>query len=454
MMADFETFLPLIMFAVLGVALFSGFPVALVLGAVGVVFAGVGISFDLMSVLELSNIPRRVYDNVGENLIYPTVPMLIFMGLIIERSGIARDLLICLQAVLRRVPGNLAVAVAFLGLILAPTAGLIGASVATIALIALPTMLDRGYKADFAAGTIAASGTLGIIFPPAIMLFFLADLLEVRMGAMFLAPIVPVLLILGLIVIYCIVRGTHQPAAKIDMELVPKGWLFWAYIGRSIALPVALISMVLGSIIGGIATPTQSGAVGAAGGIALAALVRRITWKLLAEVLERTVELTAMVFFVVIGASIFSYTFRSLSGDDLILELMTKTGLDAWGMLILILGVIFLLGFVIDWIEIALITLPVFYPILKGLDFGPLFETQEHASVWIATMIAIVLQSSFMTPPFGFALFFLKGVAPPSVTLIDIYKGIVPFVLIQLSALVVILAYPQVVLWLPSGVLG
>ena len=448
-----QDWLPLLMAGALAVLLFSGYPVALVLAFVGLAFAGLGIGLDLISVMEITNITARMYGSVGESLLYPSVPMLIFMGLMMERSGVARGLLVCLQVLLRRVPGSLAIAVALLGVILAPSAGLIGASVATIALIALPTMLERGYDPAFAAGAVAGAGTLGIIFPPAIMLFFLADLLGVRMGTMFLAPVIPVGIILALYIAYFLARGVLTPQAAPAHDAAPMRWpTLLAYAARSLVLPVALIALVLGSIVAGIATPTQSSAVGAAGSVLLTVANRSLSRGMLIEVLERTVTVTAMVFFVVIGASVFSYTFRSIGGDGLIVDLLESTGLGAWWMLSMILAVIFLLGFIIDWIEIALITLPIFYPILDSLDFGSRFDTSEQAFAWIAVMIAINLQTSFLTPPFGFALFFLKGAAPPPVDMATIYRGIDPFVLIQVLVLGLVMAFPGLALWLPAAV--
>lgn len=450
-----ETYLPLFMALALGLFLFSGYPVALVLSGVGIGFAMIGVSLDLMSFIEMSNIPARIYGMIGENLIYPAVSMLIFMGILLEKSRLARELLECLHVILRRVPANLAVATSIIGLILAPAAGLVGASVATIGLFALPTMLRYGYRPSFAAGSVASAGTLGIIFPPAIMLFFLADLLGIRVAVMFTAPVVPVALILVLMIAYFIIRTVITPSIAPQAEALPHmpfGQLT-LYIVRSFALPTALIVMILGSIIAGIATPTQSGAVGAVGAVLLTILNGSISLSMLGDALRQTIKMTAMVFFVVIGASVFSYTFRSLGGDELIFDLMQAAGLNSWGMLLLVLAVIFALGFIIDWIEIALITLPIFFPILAGLDFGDAFETREQMMAWIAVLIAINLQTSFLTPPFGFALFFLKGVAPPEISLSDIYKGVVPVVALQLTALAAVMLIPAITLWLPYLIL-
>jgi len=328
-------YLPLVMLALLPVLLFSGLPVGLVLSGLGLLFALIGIATSQMHVMELYAMVSRLYSVIGENLVFPAVPMMLMMGLLLERSGIARELLLCLQILLCRVPGNLSISLALLGLILAPSASLIGASVVTLALVAMPTMLAQGYRASLTAGSIAASGTLGIIFPPAIMLFFLADLLGLRIGYIFLAPIIPVLLLLVLYIAYFALVGVFQPSAAPRIEAKsdePTGWKLAMYAMRSLFLPVALIAIILGSIVGGFATPTQSGAVGAAGALLLTVVNRSISFALVKDVLERTVILTCMVFFVVIGAAIFSYTFRSLYGDPLILGLIEATGLESWQM--------------------------------------------------------------------------------------------------------------------------
>lgn len=452
-MEMFIELLPIGMLLALAILLFSGLPIGFILAGVGIGFAAIGISLDQMNYMELYSLSTRAFHTVGESLIYPAVPMLLFMGLMLERSGIARDLLLCLQVLLRRLPANLAISLAVLGLILAPSAGLIGASVATLTLIAMPTMLSQGYKPSFAAGAIAASGTLGIIFPPAIMLFFLADLLNVTMGFMLLAPVVPVFLLLTFYIAYFVLVGTFKPEIAPQVKTASPlgaGELF-LYAFRSLVLPIGLILLILGSIVGGFATPTQSGAVGAAGALLVTTINRTLSFTLLKDVLRQTTTLTCMVFFVVIAASMFSYTFRSLYGDQIILELLSSLGLGSWGTLAMILVIIFLLGFVIDWIEIALITLPIFYPLLEQLDFSANFATKQEAFAWIAVLIAINLQTSFMTPPFGFALFFLKGSAPPSVTMMQIYRGIVPFVFIQLSVLGLVMIFPWLATALPSA---
>ncbi len=448
--------LPVLMLPTLALLLFSGYPVALVLAGVGLLFTLLGWLVGEIPAVAFLNIPLRVWGSLSGSLIYPAVPMLLFMGLALEKSGVAREMLLCMRVLLRRVPGSLAVGVTILGVLLAPAAGLIGASVATLALVALPTMLEQGYRPSLATGSVAAAGTLGIILPPGIMLFFLAQLLGVPMGSLFLSTLAPGLLLAMLFIVYYIAKAHFDPGAApgfdSSRESLP-GNLFW-YVIRSLALPVLLIATVLGSIIAGWATPTQSGAVGAAGGIVLMLVNGSFSFKRLNEVVIGTTLTTSMVFFIVIAATVFSYPFRYLSGDGVVIAALGATGLGDWGILLLILGIIFVLGFFIDWIEITVITLPIFFPILDGLDFAAYVGSPELSLVWIAVLIALVLQTSFLTPPFGFALFFVKGAAPPGARLADVYRGIVPLVAMQLLGLALVLALPALAVGLPRLVLG
>ncbi len=444
--------LALFMILTLAVFLFSGLPVAMVLTGIGLGFGAVGYVLGEFPLIAYYNIPLRVYATLADNLIYPAVPMLLFMGIALEKSGIGRELLLCLQVLLRRVPASQAVAVTLIGLILAPTAGLVGASVATLAFLAFPAMLASGYRASFASGSIAAAGTLGLVLPPAIMLFFLADLLGVQIAHVFLSTVVPGLLLTALYLAYYVAAALIDPRVAPPLKDVPvRGVVDLAvYSARSLALPVLLIALVLGSIVTGLATPSQSASVGATGAILLLLLNRSFSLKMLHEIVTSTAALTAMVFFVVIAATVFSYVFRYFSGDTLMLGMLRSLGFDKWGMLLTVLAIIFVLGFFIDWIEIALITLPIFYPVLRLLDFSTYVGSAEVASVWITVLIALTLQTSFLTPPFGFALFFLKGAAPPSVTLFDIYRGIVPIVAIQILVIALVLAVPGLATWLPT----
>ena len=450
--ADNLALLMLLAFAVL---LFSGYPVALILAGVGLAFAFVGYLVDLFPLVAFYNVPLRVYGSINNSFIYPAVPMLLFMGVALEKSGVARDMLLCLRLLLGRTPGSLAIGVTLLGILLAPAAGLIGASVATLALVALPTMLEHGYRPTVATGSVAAAGTLGIVLPPGLMLFFLAEQMRVSVGQMFLSTIVPGLMLALLYIGYYLIRGRADPgmsARRADTTIAADGSLPF-YILRSLALPALLIGLVLGSIIAGWATPPQSAAVGAVGSVVLMALNRRFELRLLHEVVVSTTVMTSMVFFVVIAATIFSYPFRFFGGDDLIGDFLQALGFGDWGVLVVILLTIFLLGFFIDWIEITIITLPIFYPVLAGLDFSAHVGGAGPAFVWMAVLIALVLQTSFLTPPFGFALFFLKGAAPPSVRLTEIYLGVVPIVLLQLSGIALVMALPLLATALPQALL-
>ena len=448
--------LPLLMAATLAVFLFAGFPVALTLAAVGFGFALLGNALDLFPAVALFNLPLRMYANLGENLIYPAVPMLLFMGIALERSGIARELLTCLDRMLRRVPGSLAVAVVVIGVILAPSAGLVGASVATLALIALPSMLAQGYRIPFATGSVAAAGTLGLIFPPGLMLFFLADHLEVQLGYMFLATIVPGFLLAFLYVGYQMLWTSVNPSVaprSADPEPIRVAQLF-VYVVRSLALPLLLVFMVLGSIVAGLATPTQSSSVGAAGAILLMVLNRSLSFRLFREIVEATALMTAMVFLIVMAATVFSYVFIYLDGSSVVTDAIDGLGLGRWGTLLFILGMIFVMGFFIDWIEITVIVLPIVSPALEALDFSDYIGVPGLSMLWIAVLVALNLQASFLTPPFGFALFFLKGAAPPEVRLEQVYRGVVPFVALQIAGMALVLLFPLLATWLPVSALG
>jgi tripartite ATP-independent transporter DctM subunit len=447
-------YFPILMLVTLAVLLFGGFPVGGILAGVAIGFALIGVLIDEFPLPSLFLIPYRIYSSIGENLIYPAVPMLLFMGVALETSGAARELLLCLQRLLARVPGNMCVAVILIGLLLAPMAGVIGASVATITLVALPTMLDQRYRPEIATGAIAAAGTLGVIAPPAIMLFFLSDALELTIAKMFLAPIVPILMMALAFICYFIVADLiwRRPPAKALTE--DNGGSLLIYLIRSLVLPVGLIALVLGSIIAGWVAPSESAAVGAVGAAALIFLYRGFNLALLKEALMKTMTITAMVFFVVMGASVFSLVFRFYGGDDIAIGLFDGVAISDFGILATILLILFVLGFFIDWIEITLVSLPILYPVIKTLDFAEYVGSTSLAKLWIGALIAIVLQTSFLTPPFGFALFFLKGSAPPEIRMAAIYRGVLPLVAIQLLAIGLIMALPVIVTWLPTVVLG
>ncbi len=451
----FEDYLPIMMFAALAILLFSGFPVGFVLGGVGLAFGFVGMYFDVFSQIELFNLVLRIW-GIADNLVLVAIPMFIFMGTMLERAGVAADLLHCLQVLLRRTPGGLALAVTVMGTILAATTGIIGASVVMISLMALPVMIERRYNTELATGTIAASGTLGILIPPSIMLVIMADLLGRSVGTLFVAAVFPGLILSGLYFAYiftlCRLKPEFAPPLPKEMGPQTPGELFLLLM-RGFIPTVFLILLVLGSIVLGWATPTEAAGVGAGGAVLLAVINRKLTWKVLKEVVERTAITNGMIFFLFVGATAFSYVFRSLGGDDLIEDLIYALGVGPWGILFILMGVAFLLGFFFDWIEITLIVLPVFAPILAGLDFG---EHLPRAEVvyWFAILLAVNLQTSFLTPPFGFALFYMKGVAPPEVKIQQIYRGIVPFVMLQLVGLGLVIGFPEIAMWLPRTILN
>jgi tripartite ATP-independent transporter DctM subunit len=450
----FESLLPVAMFAVLGILLFSGYPVALVLGGIGLGFGAVGYLFGDFLPIEFFNIAPRIWSGIAENLILTAVPMFILMGTALERSGLAEDLLRCLLLLLRRVPGALAFSVILLGTILAAMTGIIGASVVMISVMALPMMMARSYSPELATGTVAAASTLGILIPPSIMLVMMSDLMTVSVGNMFLAALLPGLLLSGLYMVHVVVTALLRPslAPSRDEDAAAGTGGIVALVARTFVPPVALIALVLGSIFAGWASPTEASGVGAAGALLFAWLKGRLGFRTLQEIVEATALTSAMIFFIFMGATAFSYVFRSLGGDDVITDLVLSTGLGSWGILIVLMMVVFVLGFFLDWVEITLIVLPVFMPIVRLMDFGSHVEGREVV-YWFAILMAVNLQTSFLTPPFGFALFYMKGVAPPGITIGHIYRGIVPFVILQIIGLALVAAFPQIALWLPRQIL-
>jgi len=340
-----------------------------------------------------------------------------------------------------------------LGIVMAAATGIIGASVVMLGLMALPVMLQQGYDKSLAAGTVAASGTLGILIPPSIMLVLVGDILQIPVGDLFLAALLPGLLLGGLYIAYILVVAFVRP------EAAPPGTVSSADDGpvllqlvRDLVAPVLLIVGVLGSIMAGLATPTEAAGIGAFGAVVLAALGRRLTWQNLKEAVNGTAVTTAMIIFVAIGATAFSAIFKRLGGDRMIEDAVFSIATGPYETLAVLMLLIFVLGFFLEWIEISYVVLPLFAPIVAGLDFGLGFSSQETL-VWFAILVAINLQTSFLTPPFGYALFYLKGIAPPSLAMGDIYKSILPFVALQLLGLVAAVAFPQVVTWLPATLL-
>jgi tripartite ATP-independent transporter DctM subunit len=452
---DLVDLLPLVMFASVAVLLFTGYPVAFVLGGVALFFGFIGTALGVFKPIEFFNLLPRIWGGIAENLVLVAVPLFVFMGTMLERSDVAADLLRALQVLLRRVPGGLALSVTLMGTIMAATTGIIGASVVMLTMMALPVMLERRYSHELATGTIAAAGTLGILIPPSIMLVIMADLLSLSVGNLFFGAVFPGLLLSGLYLLYITAFAMLRPASAPPLTTgegpTTRGELAVLLL-KSFFPPTFLIVLVLGSIFAGWATPTEAAAVGAAGTILLAAVKRRLTLATLVDVCERTGLTCAMIFFIFIGATAFSYVFRSLGGDYVIEDLIAASGLDSWGILFLIMAVVFVLGFFFDWVEITLIVLPVFAPLVKTLDFGTHVAKPEIV-YWFAILLAVNLQTSFLTPPFGFALFYMKGICPPQVRLGEIYRGIVPFVILQLVGLGLCIAFPEIALWLPRTML-
>ena len=456
-METFIHLLPVAMFVMLAIFLFTGFPVAMVLGGVGVLTAlFASLEFiDAYNMRQFALITSRIYGGIVENLVLVAIPMFIYMGTMLEKSGVASDLLHTLQVLLRRVPGGLALSVTLMGTIMAATTGIIGASVVMMTLLALPVMLNRGYNIPLATGTIAASGTLGILIPPSIMLVIMGDLLSISVGSLFLAAIVPGFLLAGVYLVYLFItssiRPTLAPPLPGDEGPTSRGELVKMVL-KSFVPPIALIVLVLGSIFAGFATPTEASGVGAAGATLLAWLNGRLNWRVMQDVLERSALTGGMLFFIFVGATAFAYVFRALGGDDLVVEFVNFVGGGSWGVLFLLMAIVFFLGFFFDWIEITLIVLPVFAPIVALLQFGTHVD-QADVVIWFAILVAVNLQTSFLTPPFGFALFYMKGVAPPQVRIQAIYRGIIPFVCLQLIGLLLVLGFPGLALWLPNTLL-
>ncbi|ASJ73506.1 TRAP transporter large permease [Granulosicoccus antarcticus] len=440
--------LAILMVVSLLLGIFSGYPVAFLLGGIGIVFSFIG---DI-PVAFLGTVSSRIFGGIIENWLLLAVPLFVFMGLTLEQSGVAKNLLLTLQRLLGRTPGGLAISVAILGVVMAASTGIIGASVVMLGLLSLPVMMKQGYKAEMACGVIAASGTLGILIPPSIMLVIMGSILQISVGDLFKAAIIPGLLLGGLYITYIFVTASIKPEwappaseAPEDIDDTP---LYFALL-RDLMGPLFLIAAVLGSIIMGIATPTEAAAIGAVGSLLLAAMARQLNFENLRTTVRNTSNTSAMILFVVIGATCFSVIFKRLGGDYMIEQLITGTGFGPFGLLMLIMGIIFVLGFFLEWIEISFVVLPLVAPVIETLDFG-LGLSGQAVLVWFAILIAINLQTSFLTPPFGYALFYLKGITGGEISIGTIYRSIIPFVLLQVTGLALCIYFPAIVLWLPG----
>ncbi len=435
--------LPLWMFVTLFFFLLIGYPVAFTIGAVALAFGVIGFGFPFFELL-----PIRIW-GIIQNFTLLAVPLFVFMGVTLERSGLAEDLLETMGLLFGRLRGGLAISVIMVGAMLAASTGIVGATTVTMGLLALPTMLRRGYSPELATGAIAASGTLGQIIPPSIVLVVLADIVGVPVGSLFMGAVLPGMVLVGLYLVYVVIFGLIRPSAAPPIafdgdEAISKRELARRVV-RSLLPPAALIVAVLGSIFVGLASPTEAAALGAFCAMLLAIMNRKFSRKMLVEVMRSTTRLTSMVFIILIGAQAFGLTFRGLGGDDMIREFLIALEFGPIGVLAIVMITLFLAGFFLDFIEITFIHVPVLTPIMAYYGFDP---------TWFAILIAVNLQTSFITPPFGYALLYLKSVCPPGVTTIHIYKGIVPFVILQLIGLTVVVFYPQLVLYLPCVIFG
>lgn len=443
--------------------LFTGFPVAWVLGGIGILFAGVGYLSDIylgtftgLDYLTLGLVVNRIW-KIMDNWILVALPMFIFMGVMLDKSGVAERLMQSMQELFGRVHGGLAITVTVIGIILAASTGIIGASVVLLAVMSLPSMINQGYSKALALGTIASAGTLGILIPPSIMLVIMADQLGLSVGDLFMGALIPGLILGAMYISYILIAGRINPnSAPVPTDAKPVTISVLWRVFKAIIPTFLLIISVLGSIFAGIATPTEASGVGALGASILAAYNRKLSLKVLREVLQDTYNTTAYIFAIFIGATCFALVLRELGGDEIIESFLTGLPFGPYGIIFFILGIIFLLGFFLDWIEITLIILPLLAPVISSLGFAidGYGVVDNPELVWFVMLVAMTLQTSFLTPPVGFALFYLKGVCPPNIKLTDIYKGVIPFILIQLLALLALILWPQLVIWLPAASYG
>ncbi len=424
----------ILMFASLMFLLLLGYPVAFTLGAVALIFGGIFLGLDFFALL-----PLRIW-GIMTNFTLLAVPLFIFMGVILDRSGLAEELLETMGKLCGKLGGGLAIAIVVVGAMLAATTGVAGATVVTMGIIALPTMLKHHYSVPLATGTIAASGTLGQIIPPSIILILLGDVMGVPVGRLFMGAVVPGAVLVLLFILYIAVLAWRQPskapALKTGADAVTPATVLFTLLP-----PLLLIVAVLGSIFFGIASPTESAAVGAIGALILAAAHKKLNLKNLQDAMQQTTRLTSMVFLILIGATAFGLVFSGMDGDRIVADAMAGLPGGKWGFLLISMLLIFLLGFFLDFLQICFIVIPILAPIASqfGIDL-----------LWFAVLVAINLQTSFLTPPFGFSLFYLKAVAPAGVRIQDIYSGIIPFVILQVITIILLIAAPGLVTWLPD----
>ncbi|BCG63125.1 MAG: hypothetical protein methR_P0816 [Methyloprofundus sp.] len=453
-----DSYMALWMFLAVFIVLLSGYPVAFVLSGTALMFALLGLQMDTFDPDFLAALPNRLF-GIMNNETLIAVPLFVFMGVILERAKIAESLLEAMAELFGSLHGGLGIAVTIVGMLMAASTGIVGATVVTMGLLSLPTMLKRGYDPAISCGIICASGTLGQIIPPSIVLVLLGDVIStayqqaqlemgifapetISVGDLFAGALVPGVLLVFMYLIYISVTAWLRPDAMPKPAKTERHESsFYLRILKSLLPPLLLILSVLGSIIGGLATPTEAAAVGAVGALFLAISNGQLTLAILQDVMRNTTQITSMVFMILIGAALFSLVFRGFEGDELIVELLSDLPGGKFGALFIVMLVMFLLGFVLDFIEITFVIVPIVGPVLLAMGLDP---------IWLGIMIALNLQTSFLTPPFGFALFYLRGVAPAEVTTGQIYKGVMPFIAIQLLLLGILAYFPELATWLPT----
>ncbi|HED34444.1 MAG TPA: TRAP transporter large permease subunit [Gammaproteobacteria bacterium] len=460
-MAFFTDYMAFWLFACVFIFLLSGYPVAFTLAGTALLFAGIGSYLDIFDSSILGALPNRLSGTM-KNTMLLAVPLFVFMGVMLERSKIAENLLQTMSELFGSVRGGLGISVTLVGMLLAASTGIVGATVVTMGLLSLPTMLRQGYDARIACGTICASGTLGQIIPPSIVLVLLGDVLSsayqqaqldmgifspesLSVGDLFIGALIPGLVLVLFYICYLLIIAWVKPdtmPAIPDDERKDASQLRKQVVVELLP-PLSLILLVLGSILAGLATPTEAAGVGAVGAMCLAIYRRQFSLAILRDVMQSTTRISSMVFMILIGASIFSLVFKGFEGDELVQSLLSDLPGGAYGALFIVMLTMFLLGFVLDFIEITFVVIPIVGPVLLSMGIDP---------VWLGILIAINLQTSFLTPPFGFALFYLRGVAPAGVRTMDIYRGVIPFILIQLIVMALIAWWPQLATWLPDQV--
>ncbi len=433
-----EVLVILMLFAFFGL-LMLGVPVALTLATTGFAFGVLGFGTDLFNLL-----PARIYGVVA-NYQWLAIPLFVFMGVMLEKSRLADDLLDVVGHIAGGLRGGMAIGIIGVGVLMGATTGIVGATVITLGLLTLPTLLKRGYDPGIACGAICASGTLGQIIPPSLILILLADILQLSVGTLFAAAVVPGMLLAAIYCVYIVIIGMVKPELVPPIPIEERDAVsrrqLWVRFVKVVIPPVLLVLAVLGSIIGGIAAPTEAASMGALGSILVTAFAGRFSFQVLRETCQTTTKITAMMMFILICAQVFALAFRGLHGEDLINDLFEflpgGVNADIW----FLIALIFFLGFFIEWIEISYIAVPLFLPV---------FAAQNVDLVWLGMLICVTLQTSFLTPPFGWALFFLRGVAPPEVTTRHMYMGVIPFVAMQMLAVLLVFLFPQLALWLPK----